>query len=178
MPARPSRRTLIGSSAQLASWQRVYETPDAVEVDEGTGFTGTRQRVFYDEVLLVTYHSFVGWALAALAAMIATGIGLVAAGTALAGQPRATVIIFLFALLPLAFAVVRVVVKVDAVTVHGRRSRARVCFWLRKGKARAAFQRLCARVRHAQERAAREAAAQRQRTLPTPGAPGPAEVAS
>jgi hypothetical protein len=157
---------MVGSWTEFAGWQRVYETPEAVEVDEANGFSGTRRRVFYDEVQLVTYHRYIGWALAVVAAVLATGVGMVEAVAALAGEPKATVVIFLFALPPLALLVVRVVVKVDAVTVYGRRTQARVCFWLRKGRAREVFQRLCARVRHAQERAAREAGG------------GPKEVAS
>ena len=166
MPTRTPRRTLVGSWTEFAGWQRVYETPEAVEVDEANGLSGTRRRVFYDEVLLVTYHRYIGWALAALGAVLAGGVMLVAGVAALAGEPKATVVIFLFALPPLALLAVRVLVKVDAVTVYGRRTQARVCFWLRKGRAREAFQRLCARARHAQERAARESGA------------GPKEVAS
>lgn len=155
MAGRPPLRTLLGTWTDIGTWQRVYETAEAVEVDESNGFLGTRRRVFYDEVLLVTHHSAIGWAMAVLAAVVASLIAFAAGIAALAGQPKATVVIFLFTLPPVAFIIARLAVKMDCVTIYGRRSRARVCFWLRKGRSRSAFQRICARVRHAQERAAR-----------------------
>lgn len=154
MAARPPLRTLLGTWTDFGTWQRVYETAEAVEVDESNGFVGTRRRVFYDEVLLVTYHRAIGWAMAVLAALVASLIAFAAGMAALAAQPTAAVVIFLFALPPAGFIAARLAVKMDCVTIHGRRSRARVCFWMRKGKSRQAFLRICARVRHAQERAA------------------------
>jgi hypothetical protein len=153
MAGRPPLRTLLGTWRDLGTSQRVYETADAVEVDESTGFVGTRRRVFYDEVLLVTYHRSIGWSMAVLAAVVASMIALAAGIAALAARPGPAVVIFLFTLPFVAFIIARLAVKMDCITIHGRRSRARVCFWLRKGRSRRAFQRICARVRHAQERA-------------------------
>ncbi|HET8647498.1 MAG TPA: hypothetical protein VFO85_18515, partial [Vicinamibacteria bacterium] len=95
MAARPPHRVLVGTWTDFGTWQRVYETDEAIEVDESAGFAGTRRRVFYDEVLLVTFHSAIGWSVAALAAIVAGLIALAAGMAALAGEPRATVIIFL-----------------------------------------------------------------------------------
>jgi hypothetical protein len=167
MAGRPPLRTLLGTWTELGTWQRVYETAEAIEVDESNGLLGTRRRVFYDEVLLVTYHRSIGWSLAVVAAIIAGTIAFAAGIAALAAQPTPAVVIFLFALPPVGYIIARLAVKMECITIHGRRSRARVCFWLRKTKARRAFQRVCARVRHAQERAAVRA--------PRPGA---TEVAS
>src|SRR4029450_5089026 len=114
MAARPPVRTLMGTWTDLGTWQRVYETPEAIEVDESNGLTGTRHRVFYDEVLLATYHTSVAWALAVLMAMVSASIGLVAGAVALAGQGRTAVTIAFFAVLAAAFALIRMVVKVDA----------------------------------------------------------------
>src|SRR4029450_14166374 len=88
MAARPPVRTLMGTWTDLGTWQRVYETRESIEVDESNGLTGTRHRVFYDEVLLVTYHTYVGWALAVLMAMVSASIGLVAGAVGLAGAGR------------------------------------------------------------------------------------------
>ena len=76
MAARAPVRSLMGTWSDFGTWQRVYETAEAVEVDESNGVTGTRHRVFYDEVLLVTYHSSIGWPVAVLAAGVASFIGL------------------------------------------------------------------------------------------------------
>jgi hypothetical protein len=154
MAPRLPRRTFVGTWSDLGSWQRVYETPDALEVDESSGFTGTRRRVFYDEVLLVTRHSFIGWPLAALAAGAAGLMGLIALALWAGGERRTAVTVLFFTVLAAAFAVLRIAVKMDAVTVYGRRSRARVSIWLNKDRAQATYLRLCARVRHTQERAA------------------------
>jgi hypothetical protein len=168
MAARPPVRTLMGTWTDFGTWQRVYETPEAIEVDESSGLAGTRHRVFYDEVLLVTHHSYVGWALAVLMGLVSAAIGMVAGALALAGQGRTAVTAGFFALLAAAFGVIRLVVKTDAVTIYGRRSRARASFWLNRDRGRAAFQRVCARVRRAQERATAQG--------PTP--PTSTEVAS
>ena len=154
MAARPPLRTLLGTWTELGTWQRVYETPEAIEVDESNGFLGTRRRVFYDEVLLVTYHQAIGWSMAVVAALIASMIAFAAGIAALVAAATPAIVIFLFALPPLAYIVARLAVKMDCITIHGRRSRARVCFWLRKARARQAYMRVCARVRHVQERAA------------------------
>jgi hypothetical protein len=154
MAARPPRRTFVGTWSDLGNWQRVYETPDALEVDESSGSTGTRRRVFYDEVLLVTFHSFIGWAVAGLAAGAAALMGLIALALWAGGETRTAVTLLFFTLVAAAIAVLRIAVKVEAVTVYGRRSRARVSIWLNKDRARTTYLRLCARVRHAQERAA------------------------
>lgn len=154
MAGRPPRRTFVGTWSDLGSWQRVYETPDAIEVDESSGFTGTRRRVFYDDVLLVSYHSFIGWPVALLGAAATSVLALIALGLWAGDETRTAVTFLFFALLGGAFTVLRLAIKMDAVTVYGRRSRAHVSFWLNKDRARATYHRLCARVRHAQDRAA------------------------
>ena len=86
-PWRPARRPAhaAGHLADFGTWQRVYETPEAVVVDEANGISGRRHRVFYDEVVLVTYHSSIGWSLAILMAASAF-IGLVTLGALAVGE--------------------------------------------------------------------------------------------
>ena len=171
--ATPStRRTLLGSAVDLGNRQRVYETAEAVVVDEANGISGRRTRVFYDEVVLVTFHEYIGWALVIVMGCLAfVGVGttvLLAVGKLVGAAVAAG----LMTLVLLGVMVARLVAKVQAITVYGRRSRARVTFWLRGRRARATFSRLCARVLHAQERPAAPPA-----PSPLP-APGPPEVAS
>jgi len=150
----PPRRTLLGTGADLGSRHRVYETAEAVELDEASGFTMIRHRVFYDEVILVTQHALVGWplavALGALALLVGGMAGVVAMGDALWGALGVGAVALLLALLM----VLRITIKMEAVTVYGKRSRVQVSFWLRRRKARAVFSRLCARVLQAQSSAA------------------------
>lgn len=174
--ATPSaRRTLLGTGFDLGRRLRVYETAEAVVVDEANFLRGRRRRVFYDEVLLVTLHDFVGWPLA-----VALGVvDLVAVGaTVLLAVNQvywAALVAGLASLVLSALMVARFTARVQAITVYGRRSQAQVTFWLRDRRARATFGRLCARVLHAQERPPATQPA------PSPSAasvPGPPEVAS
>jgi hypothetical protein len=152
----PLRRTLLGRATDFSGRQRVYEARDALEVDDFEGYAGQRRRVFYDEVLLVARHRRVGWPLALSALMLAFFVAMLAVVLALASQVTAALVMGLGLGLPLlAFAVVRMAVKMHVVTVYGRRSQARVQFWMQGRRATQAFQRVCARVRQAQEQAAR-----------------------
>lgn len=172
---KPARRVLLGTRSDLATRQRVYRIPDGLEVEDIQHFEVTCRRVFFDEVIAVTYHRFLDWpflaatgALAALAAFVALLVGLGAgpgpglATLALAGLPFA-----------LAF-FLRLSLGVDVVTVHGKRSRARIHFWLRKARAREVFAQVCHLARERQQRVVREIAAE----AAPPPPPGPEAPAS
>ena len=58
---RPPRRTLIGKRNGVSTRQRIYRTADALEIEEVEGYDVTRRRVFFDDIVLVTYHQFLGW---------------------------------------------------------------------------------------------------------------------
>jgi len=172
----PPRRTLLGTAADLGSRHRVYETAEAVELDEASGFTVLRHRVFYDEVILVTQHALVGWplavALGALALLVGGMAGVMAMGDALWGAVGVGAVALLLA----ALTVMRIAIKMEAVTVYGKRSRVQVSFWLRRRKARAVFSRLCARVLQAQSSAAQRPPEPGPALPPSFSPPGP-EVA-
>ena len=150
------RRIPLGRASDFSGRQRVYEAREALEVDDFEGYAGQRRRVFYDEVLLVTRHRRVGWPVVVVVTVLAGFAGLVAGVLALAEQVTVALAFLLAAVLPLlVFATLRVVVKMDVITVYGRRSQASVQLWLRRERARQLFQRICARVRQAQQRVAR-----------------------
>jgi hypothetical protein len=155
--AQDASRRLIGTRSGLASRVRVYLTPEALEIEDLEGYDVTRKRVFFDDVLLVTYHRFVG-----IGWMVSMGVllgfaGLLCLALFAAADRTAGLVAFLCLPLPLlVLLVLRLALRVDAVTVYGRRTRAQVHFWFRKRKARAVFQQVC---RLARERQAREARA-------------------
>jgi hypothetical protein len=152
------RRIPLGRASDFSGRQRVYEARESLEVDDFEGYAGQRRRVFYDEVLLVTRHRRVGWPVAVAAFVLAGFVGMVAAILALAQQVTVAIVVLAAVMVPLlGLAIVRVAVKMDVITVYGRRSQASVQFWLRRERARQVFQRICARVRQAQERVARSA---------------------
>jgi hypothetical protein len=145
------RRTPLGRSWDLSGRQHVYEGSDALEVDDFEGYAGQRRRVFYDEVILVTTHRRRGWPAALVVLALAGSFGLVA-GLLMLGESTApfALVLTLAGVVPLLLlALVRLLVKLHVVTVYGKRSQARVQFWLRPERARQAFQRVCARVRQA-----------------------------
>ena len=145
------RRIPLGQSWDLSGRQHVYEGGDALEVDEFEGYAGQRRRVFYDEVILVTAHRRRGWpfalAVLALAAFLGGVAGLLMVAEATIPVAKALALAGVAPLVLLA--VLRLTLKLDVVTVYGKRSQARVQFWLRPERARQAFQRVCARVRQA-----------------------------
>lgn len=145
------RRLPLGRSADLAGRQRVYEAREALEVDDLGWLAGRRRRIFYDEVLLVTHHRQTGWLAAVVLFLLSLAIVVTAVLLAVAGRKWTALMVGAGALPFLAAAVLRLVVKLSIVTTYGRRSQARVQFWLRQERARAVFQRICARARGAQE---------------------------
>lgn len=149
------RRTFLARRAGLNSLQRIYRTRDAIEVDELEGYDVTRRRVLFDEVILVSYHREVGWAFVITMLVLLTFAGLftmlIAVVDASTGLGMAVVLV-----LPLLVALVlRLVLRVDVVTVHGPRTRARIPFWFQKARAREVFQLVCRLAREQQDRRVR-----------------------
>ena len=54
-------RERLGRRAGFSHREYVYRASDSFEIDEIEGYEVTRKRVFFDDVLLVTHHSFVPW---------------------------------------------------------------------------------------------------------------------
>jgi len=159
-------RKLLGTTSNFVSRTRVYLTDGAVEIDEIEGYIGTRKRVLFDEVLLVTLDrrrratSLVLWlAMALLLSMTIVTLGLArrTAPPDLDARPFLLVAL-VFALPFLIGFVLHLALGVDYVTVFGKRSLAQMAFWLRKARARDVFVLLRERVQEAQERERRRAA--------------------
>jgi hypothetical protein len=166
-------RHYLGKASGIALRQRVYRAREYLEVDEIDGYDVVRKRVFFDDVVLVTYHRFLGWpylagigVVLALFVLISLGIGV--------SDARAGLITFALGALPfLVLLLLRLILKVDAVTVFGKRSKAQVHFPFRKARAREVYVQLCRAVREQQERLAREfSRAQAPRAVPAPPAGG------
>jgi hypothetical protein len=167
------RRTFLARRSGLNSLQRIYRTRDAIEVDELEGYDVTRRRVLFDEVILVSYHREVGWAfvLTMLALLAVAGFFtmLFAVVDASLGLGLAV-----FTVLPILAALfLRLGLRVDVVTVHGPRTRARIPFWFQKGRAREVFRLVCRLAREQQDRLARAQGA-RAAPPPPPAVPPPA----
>jgi hypothetical protein len=165
-------RHYLGKASAVALRQRVYRTRECLEVDEIDGYDVVRKRVFFDEVLLVTYHRFLGLPFVVAMSVFSVLFGL----TALAIGVRdvaAGLWFALFLMAPFLIALVlRLALKVDAVTVYGKRSKAQVHFPFRKARAREVYVQICRAVREHQERLLRELARAQARRVPlAPPAP-------
>jgi hypothetical protein len=88
------------------------------------------------------------------------------------GNASAGLIAFAVSGLPfLVLLVLRLIMKVDAVTVFGKRSKAKIHYPFRKARAREVYLQLCRAVREQQDRLARELQkAQAPRIVPAPPA--------
>jgi hypothetical protein len=176
MPTFP-RRTFVARRVGLSSVERVYRTRDAIEVDELEGYDVTRRRVLFDEVLLVTRHKEIGWAfvVAMLAFITFMGFMSLAIGIVDAGTGLGTALVFVLPFVVLL--ALRLVLQVDIVTVHSRRTRARIPFWFQKDRAREVFQLIVRLAREHQDRLAQAQPAARPPRPEPPSPPaGPAPV--
>jgi hypothetical protein len=158
MKEAPSRR-LLATDRPFGERVRVYRTPGALEVDQ-IDFSGIRRRrVFFDEVQLVTLHSQRGIArLAVETGILAFLVGIAAGGLGAKGDLRSLSIFFATAAAIVLGSLVSMLIPVWTVTVFGKRTRARLRFPLRSGKARRIYGEICRAVAEAQAEAQKDAA--------------------
>lgn len=166
--AQPARLIFLGRKPGFLTRERVFRFPDGLEMDLVLGAQARCRRVFFDEVHLVTLHRTKGWVL-----LLVTGIlfVLAAAASLLAGLIGGAPVglgIFVFTALPAAVVFfLRLGLGLDVVTVHGKRSRAEIHFFLKKARAREVFQQVARLARERQERISRERRVEAAR-LPPP----------
>jgi len=140
-------RKKIGRNAGLMTRELIFETPDAIEVESREGYEVTRKRVLYEEVLLVTFHRDLGTPYVVFMAVMTSLFGGLALIFLLSihepGFAIAFGIVTFPFLIPLA---IRLALKVDFVTVFGRRSKAVIRFPVRKRRAREVYGAICSRT--------------------------------
>jgi uncharacterized membrane protein YgcG len=140
----PGKRKLLGRNSGVMSREAIYETADAIESEAHEGYEVTRKRVLFEEVLLVTIHREAGTVYVILMAVVTAIFG----GVALLGW-REPVMAISFGILALPFLIgclVRLIWKLDYVSVFGRRSKAVMRFTFRKRRAREVYGRICSRA--------------------------------
>jgi hypothetical protein len=150
-------RVLVSKGKSLVSRVAVYRTKEAIEEQEIEGYDVSLRRVFLDEVMLVTQHRTTNW-MGAIGSFIFFGIvafwclmaGLISESLAVGAIAFAVCALPLLVLLLL-----YVLVKVEVVTVFGRRMRIQMRFWLRKARGRQVFEEVCRAARQTQERSSR-----------------------
>jgi hypothetical protein len=164
----PPKRKLLGRNAGVMLRETVYETADAIESESHEGYEVTRKRVLFEEVLLVTIHRETG-----LPYVIAMGVAAILfGGIAFFGRKEPALGIT-FGILALPFfigCVIRLALKLDYVSVFGRRSKAVMRFSFRKRRAREVYGRICSRALEVQR-----AMVERQTTIDIAPPPLPPE---
>jgi hypothetical protein len=165
-------RERLGRRAAFSHREYVYRTRDAFEIDEVEGYEVTRKRVFFDDVLLVTHHSFVPWGNVVAASLVAALVVLLSLALRTASSGWAFALLALGALLVI-YVVLLLSMGADAVTIQGQRTEARMHFGLRKGRAREVFQLAGRLARERQQRLARRTA-----RPPAASPPRPADAPS
>jgi hypothetical protein len=152
MAAPAGARILLGKRAGVTTRERVFRRPDAIEVDEAEGYDVSTRRVFFDEVQLVTYHQKVGTGFVVTLLVLLTFFGFVTLVVAAQDGASGGVTALLSVLPLLVLLVLRLVLKVDVITVFGPRTKVELHFWFRKARARQAYQQITRLVRERQQR--------------------------
>ena len=148
-------RAQLARHTGIASRERVYETADGLEVESLDHYELARRRVFFDDILLVTYHRQIGALFIFINAMVVCFFGgmsaiMVAAVGAKTDVWPAVLVWMAFAVPSFIAIVIRLALRVDVINVYGRRSKATLRFSFRKTRAREVYGRICARARQAQ----------------------------
>lgn len=137
----------------------MYRIDDGLEVDEVDHYEVHRSRVLYEDVILVTYHRARGlWFLIITGGLALTFI-FVSMMVALSDTTAGLIVGAITALPFILLFLLRAIFGVDEVNVYSRRSRARLRFWFRKGRAQELFEEIARSVRRRQDAMARRSAA-------------------
>lgn len=151
-------RKFLGRDQGVGGYRHIFEIEGGLEVDEHNFVEIERTRVYFDDVLGITYHRQMGvvfLVLMGLAALFFGGIGLLV----LAGDAeRGAAVVFAVLAAPFLVAfVLRLILRVDVITVFGKRTMARMRFHVRKARAREIYLDLARKIGASQDRAAADA---------------------
>jgi hypothetical protein len=159
-------RTFLGRDQNLGGQRRVFEIDGGLEIDENNYVEIERTRVYFDDVLGITYHRQMGVAflvVTGLAVLFFAGIGLL--GLTGDGEAAVSIVFACIAAPFLVSFVLRLILKVDVITVFGKRTLACMKFGFRKARAREIYHDLTTKIRACQEKAAA--------AVPQPPSPAP-----
>lgn len=149
-----TNRKLVGKSRSLTGSEVVYETPEGFEIHRTDHYKVDELRVFYDDVMLVTIHREMGLPFVIFTGLISFFFVAFAIFFLLVDDETwpAAVMMFIMGAPFIVLFLLRVIVRMDVITIFGRRSKARMRFLFRKQRARMVYGQVCAAVRQAQRR--------------------------
>ena len=146
-------RVLVCKWATIVAREKVYQTPEGLEIETNEHYEVSERRVFFEDVQLVTYHRERGKLYLGLTGAFSFGfLALILYLSTLGDAALAVGAVFgtMFGLPFLIAFLVRAFFGVDVITVFGRRSKAAIRFRIRKRRAREVYGQICAAVRAAQ----------------------------
>lgn len=143
-----TKRKLIGTVNGAIARQRVYRIDNGLEIDDIDNFEITRRRVFFEDVVAMTWHHETGWLFISILAFI--GLSFMAGAIATYDIFPSMISFAILATLFLVPAIARLFLGVEVITVHGRRTRARMKFAYRKRHAQRVFEELRTAIQSAQ----------------------------
>jgi len=115
------KRERLGTTAGAFTRTAIYRTNDAIEVDDLEWVEIRRRRVFFADVLLVTFHKEIGVIFPVVLGILAGFWGLIALAIA-TSSVEISLIFFGAAALFAIPVILRLILKLDVITVYGRRS--------------------------------------------------------
>jgi len=155
-----NRRLLIGSANRIGTRERFYLVADGIEIDEIDHYEINRRRIFFDEIRFVTYHRRFGVPFLAFTGLFAGAFLVATMAMGFGGSPEAAVFTGILAAPFLVSFVLRLIYRLDVITVHGKRIRAQIPFGIKKRQARQLLAEITNRTRQAQRKIAAEIAAE------------------
>jgi hypothetical protein len=147
-------RKYLGRDQNLGAAVRIYMLPDALEIDELTFVEIERTRVYFDDILAITYHRATNLLFLILMGLVGGIFSSIALYLLTQRQAAGAAGLFAMASPFLLFFLLHLILKTDVITVFGRRTMARLRFQVRKGRARQVYRELADKIRLAQEAAA------------------------
>lgn len=149
-------RTLLNRSRTFTGSDTTFLSGDSIEIDQSVNYEVVRQRVFFDDVELVTLHRERGIAFIIVTAawgVLWTAMAIFLTAINVDTWPVALPL-FLIGFPAIVACLIRLAIGRDVVTVFGRRTKAALRFGVfRKRRARDVYGQICAAVRRAQSRA-------------------------
>jgi uncharacterized membrane protein len=141
----------------LIGYRSVFEIDDGLEVDEINLAIIERTRVYFDDVLGITFHQVVGMGFLIFAGICSLFFGVASVSAFSDGNAVAGTVLLIVALSFGAIFLLRAVLKVSVITVYGKRTMACVKFPMRTAHARRVYEDLARKIGTCQDRAAAEA---------------------
>lgn len=174
MAAMPSR-TFLGEVSRYAQRQKVYMAQDCLEIDDFDRYAYeiTRKRVYFEDVLAVTYHQIYGWNFLVSMGLLA-GVFIMIALICLGTRETTMALVFmLFASPFIILFILRLTLRMDTISIYGKRTKAELSFWFRKQHARQIHAQIIEKIRHTHAEMAARYTAELPPAPSVPLPPGP-----